>query len=365
MISITAYVALGFLALRTLVIVVNYIYSRIAFRDPESTEADVSILIPCRNEEKNIGRLLSLLMALEDEPLEIIVCDDQSTDRTFDIAARFSSRHSKIRCFHGAPLPVGYTGKNWACEQLAEQAEGSFMLFIDADITLEGNIVGLLISHMEKKKLDLLSVFPKQEMLTLGERSTVPVMNWILISLLPLPLIRLSRLRSFSAANGQFMLYRALAYRNLEPHRQLRSNPAEDIASMKLFKKYGLRCATFTGDDRIRCRMYRGRKEALTGFSKNVLHYFSGNFIWLMFYVIFTTFGLLFIALWSVSWFLVSLVAAVMGRILLSLASHQNPANNLLLSPIQHFNFLCMLFLAWKQKIRGTITWKDRQINIP
>jgi len=139
----------------------------------------------------------------------------------------------------------------------------------------------------------------------------------------------------------------------------------EDIASMKLFKRNKLRCATFTGDDRIRCRMYHSREEALTGFSKNVLHYFSCNPAWILFFVVFSTFGLFFIALWSLPWFLASLFAAAAGRILISLTSRQDPFHNLMLLFVQHVNFIFMLYLAYQQKYRGSLIWKDREITLP
>ena len=365
MISILAYVAIGFLALRSLVILVNLFHAFFSTGAGEPGPLDLSILIPCRNEEKHIGLLLDCLLSLDNTPVEILVCDDQSEDKTYDIAAGFAARHSRVRAIKGLPLPPGYTGKNWACVQLGKQARASYMLFLDADMAIKGTVLDTLVSRMTRKRLDLLSVFPTQKMLSPGERATVPVMNWILLSLLPLPLVRASRMKSFSAANGQFMLYRSTAYRELEPHRQLRSNPVEDIASMKLFKRNKRRCATFTGDKRIYCRMYHGRKEALQGFAKNVLHYFSCNVAWILFFVLFTTFGLPIIALWSIPWFLASLVTAAAGRVMVSLASRQHPLYNLVLSPLQHYNFLCMLVMAYRQKWRGTLTWKDRQIAVP
>jgi cellulose synthase/poly-beta-1,6-N-acetylglucosamine synthase-like glycosyltransferase len=365
MLSMLAYVALGFLALRTLVVIVNFIHSYALSNAGEDSTGDLSVLIPCRNEEGNIGNLLSALLSLESQPGEIIVCDDHSTDNTYEIVTQLASRVPNLHCFKSAPLPEGYTGKNWACEQLAGQARGASILFTDADMIFRGDILGVLVKKMNKKQLDLVSVFPKQQMHTLGERTTVPVMNWILLSLLPLPLVRLSKMKSLSAANGQCMLYRSSAYQKLQPHRQLKSSPVEDIESMKLCKRKKLRCATYTGDERISCRMYQSRKEAMNGFSRNILHYFSRNIPWLLFFVVFTTFGLLFIALWSFRFFLVSLLVAACCRFLISLASRQNPVHNLLLFPVQHINFLLLLMKAFQQKTRGTIIWKERHITVP
>ena len=121
-------------------------------------------------------------------------------------------------------------------------------------------------------------------------------MNWILLSLLPLPMVIFGLRSSFSAANGQFMMFKANVYHKLQPHSIVRSSAVEDIEIMTLYKKGRYRCATLLGDQRVQCRMYSGYREAIAGFSKNVLHFFSGSLVWALFYILFTTFGLIFLA---------------------------------------------------------------------
>jgi chlorobactene glucosyltransferase len=110
--------------------------------------------------------------------------------------------------------------------------------------------------------------------------------------------------------------------------------------------------------------MYHGYKEAIAGFSKNVMHFFSGNLIWTFFYIFFTTFGLLFVALWSLPVFWFSLAAAMLGRMLISLTSHQQVFKNLLLVPVQHISFLRMTGRALRQNFKGNLEWKGRKIDL-
>jgi glycosyltransferase involved in cell wall biosynthesis len=364
MILILAYISFAFLGLRLLVVLVNFVFHFSGTKPELRENPKISVLIPARNEEKNIGRILECLLEQEYKNLEVLVCNDQSTDNTPAILEKYSRRHKEIKWFEGEELKPGWTGKNFACYQLGKRARGEILLFVDADMELQGDVLGHMAAYMKKRNLALLSIFPKQMLHSAGERATVPVMNWILLSLLPLPLVIFSPRSSFSAANGQFMMFRDNVYHKLQPHHIVRSSAVEDIEIMRLYKKEGYRCATLAGDSRVSCRMYSTYREAINGFSKNVLHFFSESLLWVFFYLIFTSFGLLFIGLGLPSFFLISLSAAILGRILISLTSHQAVLRNLLLVPLQHLSFIHMLGKALLNKSKGRLMWKEREITL-
>jgi len=364
MIPLLAYITLLFLGLRMLVVCINFLFHFSRRNYPLSEDIKLSVLIPARNEEKNIGRILDCLLKQEYMKLEILVCDDHSTDDTPGILEDYAGRYEEISWFRGEALKAGWTGKNFACHQLSARASGKVLLFVDADMELYGDILTEMLGYLMKRRLMLLSIFPRQLLLSPGERVTVPIMNWILLSLLPLPMVLFSPRASFSAANGQFIMFRASVYHKLQPHSAVRSNPVEDIAIMRLYKKERYKCATLLGDRRVQCRMYHGYGDAISGFSKNVLQFFSGSLIWAFFYVIFTTFGLLFIALWSLPVFWIALAVAVLNRVLISLASRQKVFMNLLLVPLQHISFLQMVIRALRQGSKGSLEWKGRKIKL-
>jgi len=364
MISVLAYIAFGFLGLRSLIVLVNFIFHFSRKKNHPGDDRKISVLIPARNEENNIGRILDCLLQQEYKNLEVIVCDDHSTDTTPSILEAYSRMDEKIVWFRGEDLKPGWTGKNFACYQLGRKANGEFLLFLDADMELKGDIIDSMAAYLKKRKLALLSIFPKQILMNIGERATVPVMNWILLSLLPLPMVSFSPRSSFSAANGQFMMFRDNVYHKLQPHNIVRSSAVEDIEIMHVYKKEGYRCATLLVDSRVACRMYSGYREAIHGFSKNVLHFFSGSLLWMLIFVFFTNFGLLFIGLWSLPGFYLALGAAVLSRVLISLLSHQQAFMNLILIPIQHISFLILIVMALSQKLKGSLEWKGREIEL-
>ena len=255
MIEILAYIAMVFLGLRFLVVISNSIFHHTSRNRRWNDTPKVSVLIPVRNEETNIGQLLDGLMKQDYENIEVIVCNDGSADRTAEILEEYCSRYDTISWFTGKELPEGWTGKNFACHQLAEKATGDLFLFLDADMEISGDIIATSAGYIKKRELTLLSIFPRQIMLTGGERFVVPVMNWILLSLLPLPLVVHCKWPSFSAANGQFMFFDAGDYRKLKCHEMVKSSAVEDIRIVKILKKKKYRVSTLLGDKRVACRM--------------------------------------------------------------------------------------------------------------
>ncbi|PKP35170.1 MAG: glycosyl transferase family 2, partial [Bacteroidetes bacterium HGW-Bacteroidetes-15] len=190
----------------------------------------VSVLIPARDEEQNIGKLLSGIIKQTYWNIEVIVYDDQSIDKTSVIVEEFSSADNRISLLKSNGLPKGWLGKNHACHVLAQSAKGDYLLFLDADVMVSPHFIENAVYYAQRKRIVLLSMFPRQELQSLGEKLVVPSMNWILLSLLFLRLVRWSKRRSLAAANGQMMMFDAKVYRDNQWHEQVKSSPVEDIS---------------------------------------------------------------------------------------------------------------------------------------
>ncbi len=122
----------------------------------------VSVLIPARNEEANIGACIEGFLAQKYDNFEIYVLDDQSTDRTGAVIETFAARHSEVRSIRGASLPLGWMGKNWACHQLSQHADGEILIFTDADNRPAPNAIVNTVAYMQKFELGLLSRFQRR-----------------------------------------------------------------------------------------------------------------------------------------------------------------------------------------------------------
>ncbi len=329
----------------------------------------VSVLIPARNEAMTIGNLLESLSALHPsgDPTicEVIVYDDMSDDNTAAIVNGWCRQDSRFKLLRGNTLPAGWLGKNHACHQLASEAKGQYLLFLDADVGINNGLIKTALTHLKKHKLALLSIFPQQVMKSIGERITVPLMNWILVSLLPLVLTRVSSWPSFAAANGQFMLFDAAIYRRHQFHEAVKHHKVEDILIFRMMKQKGMKVQTLLSNGMIRCRMYTGFKDAVLGFSKNVFEFFGGSKVGGLAFALITSLG--FIPVWLVwGWpgVVNYFVAALMLRILVALSSRQSLFVTVILAPLQQLAFLVVVSVALYNKFRKKTRWKGRLIDL-
>jgi len=136
--SLIAWVAALFLIARFLVTCSNVIWNPVLPKQQANApQPFISVLIPARNEEQNLPKLLSALSRHSYSNIEILVYDDESDDQTANIIKTFSQKDNRIKYFGGLPLPEGWIGKPHACYQLASHARGDYFLFIDADIKQE------------------------------------------------------------------------------------------------------------------------------------------------------------------------------------------------------------------------------------
>jgi len=323
----------------------------------------LSVLIPVRNEENNIGTLLGSLASLPYERVEVIVYDDGSTDSTAEVVSACARVDARIRYLRGDDLPAGWTGKNHACHRLAAEAANEYLLFLDADVTVGEDLLRRAVSYAARHRLALLSMFPRQKMRSRGEKIVVPFMFRILLSLLPLFLIRRCRWSSFSAANGQMMLFHGETYRRYRFHEKVHDRMAEDIEIMRLVKKSRLRGDTLVGRKEIECRMYRGYMQGVNGFSRNILTMFGNSMAFLLLYAVTGLAGWIILLFLPLHFMAAYLLMVVLLNAMVAVTSRQRISENLiwLLPGIAAFYHIA--FLAILRSTGNTFEWKGRKIR--
>ncbi len=359
-----AYFTFGFAVVQLLVAFVNLIFSQKFPITKTVFNGLVSILIPTRNEEKNIGNLLTDIQNQDYQNIEILVFNDLSTDRTAEIVSEYSKLDNRIKLIHSSGLPDGWLGKNYACHNLSHHANGAYFLFLDADVQISNDIIINSIGLSKRHNLGLLSIFPKQMMITKGEQISVPVMNYILLSLLPLILVRKLNFPSLAAANGQFMLFDSVKYLEYLPHEKMKANKVEDIEIARFYKQNKIKIAVLTGNDTITCRMYNSFSDAANGFSKNVVNFFGNSFALATIFWLITTFGFLVVLFnLSTNTFLFYILILLITRILISVSSQQNILQNIIFLIPQQFALGLFIYKAIINKLKNQHQWKGRNIS--
>lgn len=362
-----AYFIISFSIIQLLVSLVNLLFQskivKSTFKVSNRSLSLVSVLIPARNEEKHIANLLLDLQQQAYSNIEILVFNDLSTDRTTEIVEQFRKNDSRIKLINSKGLPDGWLGKNFGCYSMAVQAKGDFLLFLDADVRINSDIIVNTKAQLKAQKLGLLTIFPKQIMISLGERITVPNMNYILLSLLPLVLVRKAKDQSLAAANGQFMLFDSILYKKMEPHKVMKANKVEDIEIARFYKQNNIPVACLVGDDTITCRMYEGFGEGVNGFSKNVISFFGNSFFMAILFWAITTFGFIPVVLALPSFLPIYLLLVISTRVIISVVSNQSIIQNLLLLIPQQLALGVFIYQAFTNKIKKQYQWKGRSIS--
>ena len=237
-------------------------------------EKRVSVLVPARDEAQTIGPCVRSLLAQEYPDFEVVVLDDGSRDRTGRVLAGIGS--ARLRVLAGLPPRDGWTGKTWACWQLAEAATGELLFFTDADTVHESDTLRQAVAALESSNAEFVTAVVRNEVRTFGEQVTVPFVVWALMATLPLGIsYLLRRSRALSAASGKFLLFRHEAYDQIGGHAAVRTEAAEDVALCRRVRAAGMKWRLLDAADCVSARMYDGFQAAAHGFSKNFFALFD------------------------------------------------------------------------------------------
>ena len=232
---------------------------------PGPVRSRISVLVPARDEADRIGACLDSIDGAD----EVLVLDDDSSDGTAEVA-----RAHGARVLAGTPLPSGWLGKPYACRQLARAASGDVLVFLDADVRLAPGAVRAAVHLLEAARLDLVSPHPRQEVATWTERLVQPLLQWSILTTLPLRVAERSRRPSLAAANGQFLVVRRTAYERAGGH--LPGAVLDDLALLRAVKRAGGRGVVVDGTELATCRMYTGWADLRDGYGKSLWTAFGG-----------------------------------------------------------------------------------------
>lgn len=247
----------------------------------------VSILIPARNEEKNIAACVISLINQDYPHLEVLVLDDQSTDTTWKILQNLKKGHPELKIIHGKLLPEGRLGKPWACQQLSEASKGELILFTDADTSHQPRMLKQAVSAMLAERADLLTAMVRLKIDSFGEGLLVPFMYWSLMTFFPVKLASKLKIPALSASVGQFLLFKRDAYQQIGGHQAIQNEVVDDFQLGRNIIRQNLNHHFADAIDFVDCRMYSGLKEAIQGFKKNFYPAFNYNFFLFFFVFLF------------------------------------------------------------------------------
>ena len=339
----------------------------------------VSVLIPARDEENNIKNCIDSLQNQDYRNYEILVIDDNSEDKTYEIIRKIAEKNKRVRAYKGKPLPAGWYGKAFALEQLVSHAKGDILLFTDADTVHSSTSVSWAVTNLKTTGADFISGYVGQILKSFGERVTVPVMFFLTAFVIPMFLNKIIKLGYFSAAVGQYIAVRKEVFKKIGGFESVRNKASEDIYMARHIKESGHKTEFLDITSQVSCRMYDGYWAGIQGIGKNIYDFLGNKPIALFFIalLIFFFFCLPFpIMVCSIVF---SLLGLAYNRFIIHLAivhflftvtwlvlfiSRKIRWYNALVWPAMYVNILFMVLWSFYRTVSGRgFIWKDRVVN--
>lgn len=223
---------------------------------------DLSVVIPARDEERNLPRLLQSLGRQSPQPGEIVVVDDGSADQTAEVA-----RRNGARVVASGPLPEGWRGKTWACQQGARNAAGKYLLFLDADTWFEPGGLARALAAFPGREHGALSVAPRHRVRAFHEQFSA-FFNLVMLAgtgaFTPLG----DRYRG-SGLLGQFLLIDRATYERVGGHSGVKGRILENVRLAKQVRAAGVPTRCRCGQGVFAVRMYPdGWRSLIEGWAK-------------------------------------------------------------------------------------------------
>ena len=344
-------------------------------------ELKLSVIVPARNEEQSLPACLASLVEQSEVGFalgvewEIIVVNDDSTDRTREIAVGVAASHPGITVLDAPPLDLssrgGFTGKNAACWVAAQIAQGRHLLFTDADTIHERRDLSHALWEAEKYEAVLLSYSPRQIVSGFWQHAVMPLIFSELASVYPPKEVN-DPGRRLAAANGQFLMVERDAYFSVGGHRAVGTTVLEDVALAHNIKR-GPRVIRFRyAPEALSTRMYRTTAEMVEGWTKNLALLFPSPLYlacWRVLDVL-LFFGLPALALgipWLVGWqrgVILILWVRTLWRFYARVARSNFPARDIAISilGIPLFVYLLIRSVIY-HRVKKSVVWKGRSYN--
>jgi chlorobactene glucosyltransferase len=229
----------------------------------------ISVIIPARNEARNIRRSVPALLRQTYPRYELIVVDDRSTDETPGILAGLVEEDTRLQVIPGNQLPEGWAGKPHALIQGAEEARGEWLCFMDADTFAHPDLLYAAYLQASEHRADMFSILTRQELGTFWERVILPLVFLGLSFGFPVERVN-DPARPEAISNGQFILIRRSVYDHIGGHASVKNRIDEDKALAIVVKRAGFRLIMADGRKVASTRMYTSLPEMWEGWTKNI-----------------------------------------------------------------------------------------------
>ena len=231
----------------------------------------VSVCIPARNEENNVDACVQSFLQNDYPNFEVLVLDDNSTDRTAELIHAIEKEDSRVRLIKGKPLPQGWRGKLYGMKQLVENAKGEYILFTDADTLHEKCSIKSGVDLLLTNNAKMVSGYPREIFKTpsVGACVSMIVLNTMLV--LPVKLQNRLQIPTFAMAIGQYIMLEKKSLLEAGGIEAIKNVTDDDVNLARLFCKSGHKQIFANMKYALNCKMYNTLNEATKGLERGFL----------------------------------------------------------------------------------------------
>jgi glycosyltransferase involved in cell wall biosynthesis len=235
----------------------------------------ISIILPARNEEKFIRHCIDSLLKQDYPDFEIILVNDESTDKTLEIMKEFEKSHpAKIKVVNVTHRDENWIGKNWACYQGYLKSNGNLLLFTDADSCHSEKTLSLAVQNIIHNRLDAITVMPMLLCYDFLTKVTIPILTTFMHT-------RFSPLKVNNAKSrvgyfiGSYFIINRDTYEKVGTHESVKHEIIEDGALGKKVKEANFKMKMVRGETYIQAIWARNSPELFNAIDRLVIPLFK------------------------------------------------------------------------------------------
>jgi glycosyltransferase involved in cell wall biosynthesis len=327
----------------------------------EEINSSILVLLPVRNEEENIARIINELRDQIKVPhLKVLVINDNSEDRTFEIATSLLSE--RISIFNSPEPKAGWLGKVSALDSAYKSGpESDVVISVDADVHFEKDAISRAVKTLQDSGLDFISPYPRQIAVTWAERLAQPLLQWSWMSTVFLRGAEKFPMKSTVICNGQFLVMKGSSLKAIDGFQSVAHKVLDDIELGRTFVGAGFRGSVLDGSALSSTRMYSSLNEVRAGYGKSLNAAFGSIFGSLIaaIFIGATAIVPLWLAL-SGNLLAIGALSAIIGTRIISAASSGTRIRDSFLHPLSAALFIYLLYFSWRNK--GRVQWKGRTV---
>ncbi|MGA7380986.1 MAG: glycosyltransferase [Terriglobales bacterium] len=336
-------------------------------RKPATGNPRVSIIVPARNEEEHIEQTLTRLLQLDYPDYDVIAVNDRSTDRTGEVMDRVASTpkgHQLLRVIHVSQLPPNWLGKAHAMWIGANQANGEWLLFTDADVLFRPDTLTRTLAYAAAERADHVVLFPDFVMYGPGERMMIAFFQTLFLFGHRPWKVADPKTKDFMGV-GAFNLIRRQVYQAVGTYEALRFEVLDDMKLGKVVKNGGYRQRNVFGRGLLSIRWAKSAMGVVENLTKNMFAVLS--YQWWR--ALASTFGLIFLNIlpfagvvlahgWARAPYAVAL-ASLFGIYVGMSRMSDIPAYYIVLHPVSSVLFVYILLRSMVLTLgRGGVVWR-------